>query len=265
MATEPTPNSTDDALSQEEGPRPWIKRERLAVKGGELPGLSLTIPLFNEEGNVTEVTEDLLDAFSKAGVPLWVNLVDNGSRDGTRAEVEGLARRHERVQGVYLDKNAGYGGGILAGMNQAPPEAELLGYMWGDNQVGADDVIRVYRRLVSENADIAKARRVERSEGWQRTVITRVYNTVTLWWFHIDSPDTNGCPKLFKREAWQHLAPASTDWFLDPEIMIGVNQSDMKLAEVDVVARARGRGVSKVGAGTVAEFLVNLTRARLRG
>lgn len=265
MATDTPPQPAEDALSQEDGPRPWIKRERLAVKGGELPSLALTIPLLNEEGNATPVAEALLEAFDKAGVPLTLILVDNGSKDGTRAEVEALVAAHDAVQGVYLDKNQGYGGGILAGMAEAPPEAELVGYMWGDDQVGSEDVIRVYRRLVSENADLAKARRVERSEGWQRTVITRVYNTVTLWWFHIDSPDTNGCPKLFKREAWEHLSPASTDWFLDPEIMIGVNQSSMKLAEVDVIGRPRAHGKSNVGAGTVAEFLVNLTKARLRG
>jgi len=227
------------------------------------PTLALTIPLFDEEGNVEAVTRGLLEAFRTAGVRLTLQLVDNGSRDGTRAVIERLEREEPEVRGIYLDANAGYGGGILAGMNAA--DADVVGYMWGDDQVAAEDVVRVYRRLLVDEADLAKARRVQRIDGWQRAVITRVYNTATLWLFHITSTDTNGCPKLFRRETWQLLAPQSSDWFLDPEIMIDVARKGLKLTEVDVLARPRTKGVSKVGSGTVLEFLVNLAKAKLGG
>ena len=227
------------------------------------PSLALAIPMYDEEGNVERVARELLDTFRTAGVPLSLLLVDNGSRDGTRSIVQRLERAEPEVRGVYLDKNAGYGGGILAGMAEA--DADIVGYMWGDAQVAADDVIRVYRRLVVDNADLAKARRVQRTDGWQRTLITKVYNTVTLTLFHVTSSDANGCPKLFRRSAWEALAPESTDWFLDPEIMIGAARLGLKKAEVDVVARPRVAGKSKVGGATVLEFLVNLSRAKLKG
>ncbi len=227
------------------------------------PSLALAIPLYDEEGNVERVARELLDTFRTAGVPLTLLLVDNGSRDGTRSLVQRLERAEPEVRGVYLDTNAGYGGGILAGMREA--DADVVGYMWGDAQVAADDVIRVYRRLVVDGADLAKARRVERTDGWQRTIITRVYNTATLWLFHVTSSDANGCPKLFRKSAWDRLAPRSTDWFLDPEIMIGAAKLGLKKAEVDVIARPRVAGRSKVGGATVVEFLINLSRAKLRG
>ncbi len=227
------------------------------------PSLALAIPLYDEEGNVERVGRELLAAFRQAGIPFSLVLVDNGSRDGTRSLVQRLEREEPEVRGVYLDRNAGYGGGILAGMAEA--DGEVVGYMWGDAQVAAEDVLRVYRRLVVDRADLAKARRVRRTDGWQRTIITRVYNTATLWLFHVTSSDTNGCPKLFRRDAWERLAPASTDWFLDPELMIGAAKLGLKKAEVDVVARPRVAGKSKVGTGTVVEFLVNLTREKLRG
>ena len=227
------------------------------------PTLALTIPLYDEEGNVEAVARGLLDAFRTAGVPLTLQLVDNGSRDGTRSIVQRPEREEPEIRGIYLDKNAGYGGGILAGMNAA--DADIVGYMWGDDQVAAEDVVRVYRRLIVDEADLAKARRVQRIDGWQRAVVTRVYNTATLWLFHITSTDTNGCPKMFTRETWELLGPKSTDWFLDPEIMIDAARKGLKLAEVDVLARPRTKGVSKVGGATVVEFLINLTRAKLKG
>jgi len=130
--------------------------------------------------------------------------------------------------------------------------------------VSATDVIRVYRRLVSDAADVAKVRRVQRMDGWKRALVSSVYNTATLWLFHVTSNDTNGCPKLFTRKAWEALKPTHRDWFLDPEIMIGVAEGGLKLAEVDVLAQARDFGVSKVGFGTVVEFSFNLLRRRLK-
>ena len=227
------------------------------------PSLSLTLPLYDEEGNVERVVEDLLVAFRTARIPVTLILVDNGSRDGTRRLVQQLEANEPEVQGVYLDKNAGYGGGILAGM--ATARTDVVGYMWGDAQVGAEDVVRVYRRLVVDGAELSKARRVQRVDGWQRALITRVYNTTTLWLFHITSSDANGCPKLFTKRAWDRLAPQSRDWFLDPEIMIAAARLGLKKCEVDVVANPRTAGVSKVGARTVVEFVVNLTRARMSG
>jgi glycosyltransferase involved in cell wall biosynthesis len=226
------------------------------------PALTLVLPLLDEEGNIESVADDLLYAFRTADISLTLILVDNGSKDGTRAKVEQLAAKHDSIRGLYLDKNAGYGGGIQAGMAEA--DTPLLGWMWGDAQIEAGDVVRVYRRLITDKADLSKARRVQRVDGWQRSVVTRVYNLATLWLFHVSSVDTNGCPKIFTRAAWEELAPKSKDWFLDPEVMIGYGRKGMKLTEVDVLAKPRTKGVSKVGTGTVAEFVVNLLRARAK-
>ena len=153
--------------------------------------------------------------------------------------------------------------GTLAGMESLDSGCPILGYMWGDGQIQAVDVIRVYRRLVAEKADVAKVRRVQRRDGWKRAVVSGVYNTLNLWFFHVTSTDANGCPKLFTREAWTSLAPSKRDWFLDDEVMIGLARKNMKLAEVDVVAEPRRKGESKVGAGTVLEFCLNFFRQRM--
>jgi glycosyltransferase involved in cell wall biosynthesis len=229
---------------------------------GDNPAVTLTVPLYDEVDNVDAVARSLVQTFRQAGVPLILQLVDNGSRDGTRQAVRTLEAELPEVRGIYLDVNQGYGGGILAGMRQA--DTPVLGYLWGDGQVAAVDVIRVYRRLVSDKLDVCKARRVQRADGWQRDIVTRVYNTFTLWWFHITSNDTNGCPKVFTAESWAALDPQSTDWFLDLEIMIGVAQQVLKQGEVDVVAQARDFGTSKVGVGTILEFARNMAVLRVK-
>ena len=226
------------------------------------PALWLAIPLYDEEASVRTVVEDLVIAFAAADIPLTLALVDNGSRDGTGAAIDALAQEHDGVRAIHLERNAGYGGGILAGLRGT--DTPVVGYMWGDGQVSAADAVRVHRRLVLDGADVAKTRRIRRHDGWRRAAISAVYNTATLWLFHLTSTDANGCPKLFTREAWECLGPRSRDWFLDAEVMIGAAERGLRLAEVDVVFHARWAGESKVGWGTVAQFARRLLLRRLR-
>lgn len=229
--------------------------------------LSLAMPLYNEERNVRAVAGELLAAFDQAGIGLELVLVNNGSADGTAREIEALAAGDRRVRAVHLSPNAGYGGGILAGL--AVCGGPVIGYTWGDGQVSAADHVKVYGKLISESLDLCKARRVERHDGVQRRLITTVYNAAVFpLLFGVASTDINGCPKMFRRERFAALDVSSRDWFLDPEIMIRAVELGFRIGEVPVVFLARRHGQSNVKWRTVIEFCRNLAAyrlARLRG
>jgi len=227
------------------------------------PEFSLAIPLYNEAGNVEQVVSDLVAAMESVGVDYELVLVNNGSRDATGEIIERLARDNPRLVTVHIPVNQGYGWGIVVGLQHC--RGRYLGYAWGDNQVRAEDVVRVFQRLRQGDVDLAKSYRVERHDGLQRLIITRVYNVVFPLVFPVDSLDVNGCPKLFTREAYDAIRPQSKDWFLDPEIMIKARRLDLRVAEVPVVFHRRASGRSKVRWGTVVEFLRNMVRYRLRG
>jgi len=46
-------------------------------------------------------------------------VVDNGSTDDSRAVIEAYMQRDNRVEGIFLDKNYGYTGGVNPGLKQA--------------------------------------------------------------------------------------------------------------------------------------------------
>jgi polyisoprenyl-phosphate glycosyltransferase len=110
--------------------------------------LSLVLPCFNEGPNLPRLIEDYRAAFRNTdGVEII--LVDNGSTDDTRQVVEAL-RRDLLFQVVRLEKNAGYGGGIWAGLRSARGEA--VGWSHADHQCPAEDVLRAFQsHLLSEN------------------------------------------------------------------------------------------------------------------
>ncbi len=235
---------------------------RPRAKAVGAPDLSLVMPLFDEADGVEAVVESLTMTLERAGIAYQLVLVDNGSRDGTGELVAEISSRNPRVDVVRLPRNAGYGGGILAGLSVA--RAPVLGYLWGDQQVGHYAVVELYRRLRAERLDLCKVRRVVRLEGRHRQVLTMAYHAVFPCFFPLPSSDIHGCPKLFTRAVFERIRPSSRDWFLDAEIMIRARELGLRVAEMDVVAYPRPAGASKVRWGTVVEFAVNLLGHRCK-
>jgi len=220
------------------------------------PALGLALPLFNEEAVCETVVRDLSQALVDARVPHTLVLVNNGSQDGTGGVVNRLCGQLPNLRAVHLEVNAGYGGGILAGVNQL--ETPIVGWYWGDGQVGPEVAVACYRLLVAEGLDLVKARRVERQDGSQRLVVSRVYNGLMRAAFSAGTDDVNGCPKLLTRSAWQRLSPRSLDWFLDPEVWLTARELELSTGEVDAVMRPRAGGASKVRGDTLVQFLKHL-------
>ncbi len=219
------------------------------------PGLGLSIPLFNEE----EVAEDFIRSVHKALtgalIPHKLLLVDNGSTDGTGALVNRLSVELRACTALHLAENAGYGGGILAGLAQL--NTPIVGWMWGDGQVDADALVACYKALVDGPHDLAKVHRVARGDGLQRKLVSSVYNR---WMQQKGSGvcDANGCPKLMTREALEALAPTATDWFLDAEVVLKAARRGWTWASVEAVMHPRAGGFSKVGHATLLEFVDRL-------
>ena len=227
-----------------------------------LPELSLVMPCYNEEEALPTTARALLDAFAGAGVDLQLVLVDNGSTDHTAAVIDDLVAAGRPVKKVSLATNQGYGGGILSGLRVG--DSELLGYLCADGQVSADDTLLVYRLMSGrENRVIAKVRRRFRQDSWKRKLISISYNgMMQALYGGLGAIDINGSPKLFSRRVFEQMDLRSTDWFLDPEIVVKAHHMGLRIIEIDVEGYARHGGVSNVELETCVEFVGNIGRYR---
>lgn len=91
--------------------------------------LSVVVPCYNEEENVSDFYEELLKQeafFHKKEIELEIIYVDDGSRDGTAEKVRGLHERDKRVHLVSFSRNFGKESAIYAGLSKAKGDYVVL-------------------------------------------------------------------------------------------------------------------------------------------
>ena len=79
--------------------------------------LTLVIPCFNEADNLPTLIRKCEKAFENEDVE--VILVNNGSNDNSERIMREQIRLKEKIKFLTLEKNNGYGEGILSGLKQS--------------------------------------------------------------------------------------------------------------------------------------------------
>lgn len=250
-------NGGDEAIKPAPLGKPTNKHMSRAVKTAG-PDLSFIVPCYNEEGIVGYTLKRLHSAFTEAGYALELVVVDNGSTDRTGEVVAEFAKTHPLVVVHRVEKNQGYGWGIISGIPLCT--APWIGLIPADGQVDAEDVVRLYEAVVVTDGNVVgKARRRFRMDGLYRKLVSTSYNVfVRMLWPGLGSIDVNGTPKLLPATAIREMELTSRGWLLDPELMIKAHYMGMRVMELNVFSRMRGNGVSHVSTTTCWEFLHNL-------
>jgi dTDP-4-dehydrorhamnose 3,5-epimerase-like enzyme len=224
------------------------------------PEVSLAMPCYNEEACLGETAPALIDAFEEAAVDFELVLVDNGSSDRTGAIIDAMIAAGRPITKVRLAVNRGYGHGIQRGLEAC--RAPLIGYLCADGQVAARDVVHTYYLMAHRREEVlAKVRRRLRKDSWKRKLVSVCYNGLMYTCFGwLGSIDLNASPKLFSRENWKRMQLRSTDWFLDPEILLKARGLGLQVIELNVEGHPRAGGLSHVRRETMLEFLRNIWR-----
>jgi len=85
--------------------------------------LSIVIPVFNEQGNITHLLNQLRDVLDKMHLTYEIIFVSDGSNDGTWEEIQKHAADDHNIKGLSLSRNFGHQHAILSGYTIATGEA----------------------------------------------------------------------------------------------------------------------------------------------
>jgi glycosyltransferase involved in cell wall biosynthesis len=103
-------------------------------------GVSIVVPVYNEEGNLRELHRRVAGAMERVGLPWELIVVDDGSRDGGWSVLREIAAADGRVKGLRHRRNFGKAQTLTTGF--AAVGHDLVVTMDGDLQDDPDELSR---------------------------------------------------------------------------------------------------------------------------
>lgn len=221
------------------------------------PSLSLVIPMFNEEKNVSPLLFAIHSKLRSLSLPWEVVLIDDGSSDGTpdrMLEAREQFGRHVRV--LTLQRNFGQTAAMQAGIDHA--RGSIIATLDGDLQNDPEDIPTMVQRLLDEDLDmVAGWRRNRQDDLWKRKLPSLIANRVIRWITKVDLHDYGCSLKVFRAQILQgvrlygemhRFIPA---WF-------ATQTSPRRIREHIVRHHARTHGESKYGISRTFRVILDL-------
>jgi undecaprenyl-phosphate 4-deoxy-4-formamido-L-arabinose transferase len=138
--------------------------------------ISVVIPVFNEEKNLPELLRRCLEACRSMGLPFELILVDDGSRDGSAQLITEAAEHYaDEVIGVFLNRNYGQHGAILAGFSRS--RGDIVVTLDADLQ-NPPEAIPLVVRKAQEGYDVVGTVRVNRRDTGFRKISSWMINKI---------------------------------------------------------------------------------------
>ena len=202
------------------------------------PALSVVVPVFNEEGNISILQAELRNAL--LGLDYEIIFVDDGSTDGTAAKI-GPA---PQVRVIRFEKNRGQSAAIYAVALAA--RGEKIVFIDGDLQNDPADIPRLLAEI-ARGADLVCGYRQKRKDTMTKRLTSRIANFVRSRFTRDGVRDTGCTLKAMRRECVRTLVPFKGMHRFIPALVKGAGY---RLVELPVNHRPRRSGQSKYGFGS---------------
>ncbi len=222
----------------------------------ESPGvdLSVLIPVYNEVDNVGPLHAELDAVLRPTAWRYELIFVDDGSTDGTVAELEAIqARDPEHVRAAFLWRNCGQTAALSAALDLA--QGEILIPMDGDRQNDPADVPRLMETL-NQGYDVVSGWRKDRQDALlSRKIPSRIANRLVARISGVPLHDFGCTLKAYRRRV---LAGVRLYGEMHRFIPIFAAWQGARVTEQVVNHRARTAGKTKYGLGRTFNVVLDL-------
>lgn len=170
--------------------------------------LSIVIPVYNEEGNVTQLYQELSSVLERITNEKIISgyeviFVNDGSSDNTQKILETVkSKAKEKVRVIQFRRNFGQTAALRAGFELA--KGDLIATMDGDLQNDPQDIPRLIKKL-REGYDVVSGWRFNRKDKFTKRIFSRMMNNLRRVLIG-DSLHDYGCSlKIYKKECVKDL------------------------------------------------------------
>lgn len=217
------------------------------------PELSVVVPLYNEEPNVTGLHRELTEVLDAWDRPYELILVDDGSTDGTFERLRELHGANPRLRVLRLRRNFGQTAAFAAGFAHA--RGRLIATADGDLQNDPRDLPAMVDRL-NDDYDIVCGWRRDRKDPWlTRRLPSQLANWLISRITGVRLHDYGCSLKVFRGDVVRSMRLYGEMHRFMPAI---ASEQGVRIAETVVNHRARSAGQSKYGLSRTIRVILDL-------
>ena len=214
-------------------------------------GLSVVIPIFNEEKNIEGLFKKLIECQKKANFFCQFILVDGCSSDSTGILIKKLSSDYSTldIKVVSMTSRGGYGHDIVCGLGYAI--YETMAWTHADLQTDLCDLVTGYNLInKTDQQTVIKGKRKGRS--FLDRLFTFGMQIYTFFKLNMYLDDINAQPKIFKKDFYKTylLSDPPEDFSLDLYFLILAKFNNYKIQTFDVFFHKRILGEAKGGGGS---------------
>ena len=123
--------------------------------------LSVILPSYNEEKMIAKATERMAEILQPEKIDYELLFIDDGSRDGTWAQINEAAEKDSHVVGVHFSRNFGKEAAMFAGLEQAKGDCCVV--IDCDLQHPPEKIVEMYR-LWKQGYEVVEGIKEDRGE-----------------------------------------------------------------------------------------------------
>ena len=167
------------------------------LKEKPMISLSVVVPVYNEEGNVAELHQEIRQTCEKADYDYEIIFVNDGSSDRT----DEICRTLKPLTYIQFRKNYGQTAAMDAGIKAATKE--FIATLDGDRQNDPADIPGMIDYLIGNDLDVVSGWRKNRKDNFMKRFVSRGANLLRYLLVH-DGIHDSGCSlKVYRRECFK--------------------------------------------------------------
>lgn len=164
-----------------------------------MQGITIVVPIYNEEGNVRELHREIVEVCEREQYTYEVIFIDDGSEDGTGRICKELAP----LKYIRMRKNFGQTAAMDAGIKAA--QYDYIVTMDGDLQNDPEDIPHLVQYLEEKDLDIVSGWRKNRKDSPMKKFTSRGANFLRGIIVKDNIHDSGCSLKIYRRECFDHI------------------------------------------------------------
>ncbi|MDP0491336.1 MAG: glycosyltransferase family 2 protein [Verrucomicrobiota bacterium JB023] len=216
--------------------------------------VSFIVPAMNEEATLATLFEGISRQMAQLSIRHEVLFIDDGSTDGTWAEMTRLATEHpDKVRAFRFRRNKGKADALSLGYAEAT--GDVIFTMDADLQDDPQEIPRFLEKI-QEGYGIVTGYKKKRHDPWHKVFPSRVFNSMLSKLVGVKLHDHNCGFKAYRREVVEQLPMYGEMHRMVPSL---ASFEGYETAELVVQHHPRRHGKSKYGVKRILCGLFDMT------